>query len=118
MRIILDQDVYRITRDFLRSLGHDVITAGEMGLARATDLALLKTAQAEKRILVTRDKDFGTLLFLYEEKSAGVILLRGGPSEILQVHSRLKALLERKKETDFINAVTVVEPDRIRFRRA
>jgi predicted nuclease of predicted toxin-antitoxin system len=118
MRIILDQDVYRITRNFLRNIGHDVVTAGEKGLAKATDLALLKTAQAEKRILITRDKDFGTLVFLGEEKSAGVILLRGKPGKIFQIHDRLKTLLEKKQESDFINTVAVVELDRIRFRRA
>jgi len=117
MRLLLDQDVYRITRDFLRNLGHDVVTAGDMGLGKANDLTLLKTAQEEKRILVSRDKDFGTLVFLREERTAGVLLIRGKAGEIDQIHERLKKFLKRRKESDFLDTIAVVEPDRIRFRR-
>jgi len=37
MKFLLDQDVYALTTRFLRGLGHDVVTAAELGLARASD---------------------------------------------------------------------------------
>ena len=45
MRFLLDQDVYAATGRFLISLGHDVITAGKIGLSRASDSDLLKVLQ-------------------------------------------------------------------------
>ena len=61
MKFLLDQDVYAATLRFLSGLGHDVIPVAQIGLAQATDEDLLKTAQDQNRIFVTRDRDFGNL---------------------------------------------------------
>lgn len=55
MKFLLDQDVYLTTYHFLASLGHDVIRAAEMGLSQSADEELLKIAQEQDRILITRD---------------------------------------------------------------
>ena len=60
MKFLLDQDVYATTVRFLRSLSHDVLTASERGQATATDSHLLQMARRLGRILVTRDRDFGS----------------------------------------------------------
>ena len=44
MRFLADQDVYRVTVEFLRHLGHSVVTASEAGLHRASDQDLLARA--------------------------------------------------------------------------
>ena len=64
MRFLTDQDVYAITNRFLSGLGHDVVTAAQLGLAQAEDLELLRVAQDQGRIFVTRDRDFGGLVFV------------------------------------------------------
>ncbi len=64
MRFLIDQDVYAITIRFLSGLGHDVVTAAQIGLAQAEDLELLRVAQGQVRIFVTRDRDFGGLVFV------------------------------------------------------
>ena len=56
MRFLLDQDVYAITARFLSDLGHDVVPVGAIGLAQAEDEAILRVAQGQGRILVTRDR--------------------------------------------------------------
>jgi hypothetical protein len=43
MRFLLDQDVYAITGSFLRSLGHDVLTAAALGLGKAEDSVFAET---------------------------------------------------------------------------
>ena len=50
MRFLTDQDVYALTSQLLRELGHDVITAAEIGLSRAADTELLARAHQEGRI--------------------------------------------------------------------
>ncbi len=64
MKLLLDQDVYAATVRFLRSLSHDVLTASEAGEATASDSHLLDMARRLGRILVTRDRDFGSLVWV------------------------------------------------------
>jgi predicted nuclease of predicted toxin-antitoxin system len=115
MRFLADQDVYGVTVRFLRTLGHDVVTASELKLSQAQDVVLLQTAQADKRIFVTRDKDFGGLVFV-ARMGGGVIFLRMLPSTQDAVHDELQRLLDEHTEEQLLNAFLVVEPGRHRFR--
>ena len=92
MRLFLDHDVYAITARFLRDLGHDVATAGESGHSRASDRQLLDIAQKDRRILVTRDRDFGSLVFVTRAGS-GVIYLRLQPETLNAVHREMEKVL-------------------------
>ena len=100
MRFLIDQDVYHLTVEFLMKGHYDVIPAKQLGLERAPDILLLRKARERERILVTRDKDFGTLVFFEEEASGGVIFLRGKPKEIELIHSELAAVLEDHTEVE------------------
>jgi predicted nuclease of predicted toxin-antitoxin system len=66
--------------------------------------------------LVTRDRDFGSLVFL-QGLGAGVIYLRMLPSTQHAVHKELQRVLETYTEADLQSAFVVVEPGRHRFRR-
>lgn len=116
MRFLLDQDVYSATARLLTELGHDVVTASQMGLSTARDEDLLRTAQEQARVLVTRDRDFGALVFS-RGLGAGVIYLRMLPSTQALVHLELRRVLSRYAEENLKTAFVVVEPDGHRFRR-
>jgi len=58
MKLLLDQDVYAVTGQYLKSLNHDVLRAAEIGLAHSSDEEILRWSRQEGRILITRDKDF------------------------------------------------------------
>lgn len=64
MKFLTDQAVYAFTIRFLSSMGHDVVTIAQLGLAPAEDLELLRVARDQGRVLVTRDRDFGVLVFV------------------------------------------------------
>ena len=51
MRLLADQDIYKITIDHLREWGHDLLTAKELGLQQVPDEDLLRRAQKEDRLL-------------------------------------------------------------------
>ena len=116
MRFLLDQDVYAITARFLKSLGHDVVLASEIGCAQAADWTLLQLAQEQDRILVTRDRDFGGLVFIKGLRT-GVIYLRILPSIQQEVHQELARVLVSHSEEELMAAFTVVESGRHRFRK-
>ena len=116
MKLLLDQDVYAITIRFLHDLGHDVVTASEIGRSRATDSELLSIAHQGARIFVTRDRDFGGLVVL-QGMGVGVIYLRILLSTILAVHRELESVLSSHTEDELRNAFVVIEPGRHRFRK-
>ena len=115
MRFLLDQDVYAVTCRLLRELGHDVVTAGELNLSRCPDKGLLIRAADEKRLFVTRDKDFGGLVFV-ERLGKGVLYLRITPGNLAATHEELKNVLNNYSEAELASAFVVVEAGRHRFR--
>lgn len=116
MRLLLDQDVYAITARFLAGLGHDVVTAADLGRSQSSDADLLRSAHDLDRVFVTRDKDFGSLVFI-EEFGAGVIFLRLTLSSIHAVHQELARILTLYTEDQLKDAFVVVEAGRHRFRK-
>jgi predicted nuclease of predicted toxin-antitoxin system len=116
VRFLLDQDVYAVTCRLLRDLGHDVVTAADLNLSRSSDRGLLMRPAEEKRLFVTRDKDFGGLVFV-ERLSRGVLYLRISPETLAATHEEFKRVLSTYSETELAVAFVVVEPGRHRFRR-
>ena len=116
MKFLLDQDVYAATARFISELGHDVVTAAKTGCSQASDSQLLSIAKEQDRIFVTRDRDFGGLVFV-KKLGAGVIYLRILPSTLHVGHKELETVLTSYSEDELKGAFVVVEPGRHRFRR-
>jgi predicted nuclease of predicted toxin-antitoxin system len=116
VRLLLDQDVYEATARFLISLEHDVVRVAELGMAQASDEENLKKALELNRIFVTRDRDYGNLVFVKEIK-CGVLYLRILPSNISIVHAELERILSLYDEQELKSAFIVVEAGKHRFRK-
>lgn len=116
MKFLLDQDVYAVTARFFRDLGHDVVAVAQLGLSQADDEDLLKTAQEQRRIFVTRDRDFGSLVFV-KALGAGVLYLRILPPTQNAVHNELERVLGMYPEDELMKGFVVIEPDGHKFRR-
>ena len=117
MRFLLDQDIYAITTRLLIEAGHDVVLVAQMGLAQATDEEILRTAKAQNRILITRDRDYGNLVFV-RAMGCGILYLRVLPSTVNSVHDELTRVIQRYTEQELAKAFVVVEPYGHRFRKA
>jgi predicted nuclease of predicted toxin-antitoxin system len=115
VKFLIDQDVYALTTAFLRAAGHDVVTAYELGLAQADDAELLRIAREQDRVFVTRDRDFGSLVFV-QGGGPGVIYLRVLPSAVDAVHTELHRVLTTYSEQELQRSFVVVEPARHRIR--
>ena len=116
MRLLLDQDVYEITARFIIGLGHDVVRVAELGMAQASDEENLKKALELNRVFVTRDRDYGNLVFVKGIRS-GVLYLRILPSNINQVHTELERVLNLYDEQKLKSAFIVIEAEKHRFRK-
>jgi predicted nuclease of predicted toxin-antitoxin system len=76
VRLLLDACVWGGAKEALAAFGHDVIWAGDRP-DDPGDEALLSAANAEDRILVTLDKDFGELAVVRGQPHRGIIRLVG-----------------------------------------
>jgi len=97
----------------LRARGHDVAWI-RIDAPGSADREILERAQAEGRILVTFDKDFGELAFRAKlPSSGGVILFRiSTPSS---EHVARVAVQVLESRTDWPGHLSVIEDDRIRM---
>jgi len=116
MKIVLDEDVYAATGRFLKALNHEVISVLELGLSGRSDEVILRSAMEQQGALITRDRDFGHLVFV-KGLGSGVIYLRMLPSTLDAVHRELKRVLDRYKQEELEGSFVVVEPGGHRFRR-
>ncbi len=115
MRVLANENVARTVIQELRRRGHDVLSVKE-SLRPERDTAILARAQAEQRLVVTNDKDFGELAFRFGLPAAsGVILFQlSGPAPDTG-SARILEVLEGR--ADWGGHFSVVTDDRIRMRR-
>ena len=116
MKLLLDQDIYEVTARFLIGLEYDVVRVRELGMAQASDEENLKKALELNRVFVTRDRDYGNLVFVKQIKS-GVLYLRILPSNINSVHAELERILSLYSEQELKSAFIVIEAGKHRFRK-
>lgn len=86
----LDPDVVA----WLKQTGFDVYDVCEQALQGSDDLHLLQLAVAANRLIVTHDKDFGTLAILQGEPAIGVIYLRPGGIDPQETIETLQGILQ------------------------
>ena len=95
MWLLLDENIPIVAVRALRAAGHDVFSASQQAVG-AADEALLARADAEHRLLITFDRDFGELAVRWRRRAAGgVMLLRFVPRSPDEVGDLLVGLLAR-----------------------
>ncbi len=76
IKILLDQGLPLTTAHLMREHGWDVQHVSELGMSRAEDVAILRLAHQEQRVVVTLDADFHTLLALTGANGPSVVRIR------------------------------------------
>ena len=95
MRVLVDENIPRMTVDALRALGHDVKDirgTSDQGIA---DFNLWRLASAESRVLVTTDKGFT------EYRSAphhGILVVRLRQPNRQKIHYAVMRIIVRYSE--------------------
>jgi predicted nuclease of predicted toxin-antitoxin system len=99
VRLLADENIPIASIQVLRAEGHDVLSASEV-MRGTGDPELLARAGAEERVLVTFDRDFGTLAFGRGlSASAGIVLLRFVPATAEEPAAVLMDLLSDSRMT-------------------
>ena len=101
----------------LRSKGHDVIRASEVGQARADDGQILQKAITENRILVTLDEHFGDWVILPLKKHPGVIRLKINPTTSNNIITLLIPFLNSYSSEQLKDKLVILSPKREKWVR-
>jgi predicted nuclease of predicted toxin-antitoxin system len=99
----------------LESAGHDLIWTGDWP-SDPGDVEILARALAERRILVTLDKDFGELAVVRGQRHSGIVRLVGIAAR-QQSTVCLHVLANHGTELE-AGAIVTAEPGRLRIRPA
>jgi predicted nuclease of predicted toxin-antitoxin system len=98
----------------LSDLGHDVVSAVNID-PHADDAVLLDLAVADERVLVTADKDFGELVFVWQLPHHGIV--RFVEMSVRDQVAATRELLQSHQDDLAANSIIVVTPGRVRVRR-
>jgi predicted nuclease of predicted toxin-antitoxin system len=105
MRVLVDENIPRMTADRLRELGHDVKdirgTADE-GLA---DAGLWDIALRERRLLITTDKGFTEYR---ADCHSGILIVRLRQPNRLKIHQSVMLGIDRFSEADWPGLLVVI----------
>ncbi len=116
MKLLLDQGLPRSTVRYLARIGIVAEHVGDLGMARATDAAILDEARRRQAAVVTLDADFHSLLAASRAASPSVVRVRIEGLKGEQLASFLVQVLDVAGVEIEAGAVVSVTAHRIRVR--
>lgn len=108
IRFLADVNVEKAIVNFLLENEYDVRWIPDYD-CEILDEDLLNLANAEKRILITNDKDFGELTFLQKRISAGIILLRVRGQKAKDKVKLIKKLLQNYSDKVLYHFIVITK---------
>ena len=115
MRLVANGNFPGEAVEALQNRGHDVLWI-RITAPGSDDESVLAQAQAESRVLLTFDKDFGELAFRSKlPASSGVILFRIGMPSAAHVAEVVTRVIDSRE--DWVGHFSVVDDRRIRMTR-
>ncbi|MCC7084191.1 MAG: DUF5615 family PIN-like protein [Pirellulales bacterium] len=117
MKFFVDNALSPWLAEKLRESGHDSVLVREYGMHANDDSIIFDRAVAERRVLVSADTDFGTLLAERTSQWPSYILFRGDLSRVPANQLRTLLInLPSVEEALNSGAIVIFERQRIRVR--
>ena len=114
MNLLIDSSAHGSLSTALAAAGHDVLTVAAAWPDDPGDLTILARAQAEGRIVITRDKDFGELAVLQGQPHCGIIRL--WDTSAAQQFAVCEAVLAQHGTDLQAGVIVTASPYRVRIR--
>lgn len=97
LKFLADVNVEKSIIEEIKALGYNITSVAEID-AKMPDSKIFELANAENKILITNDKDFGEIVFRQKLISSGIILIRLEKQDINVKIKLIKKLLIFYKE--------------------
>ncbi|MBI2889267.1 MAG: DUF5615 family PIN-like protein [Nitrospirae bacterium] len=118
MKVKLDENISRHLKPDLARLGHDVTTAEDEGLLSVSDDKIAAAIRLENRMLLTLDLGFADLRRYAPGTHPGVVVFRPHSLGVRSVSRFVESFVREGRLGTLSGCLVIVEPDRIRIRRA
>jgi predicted nuclease of predicted toxin-antitoxin system len=117
MRIRIDENLPASLAQILAEMGHDIETVAKEGLSGLPDSVVWKTAQDERRFLITQDLDFSSTA-LGRGNHAGLLLVRLRDPGRTALLAKVSEIFETEAVEEWAGCVVVTTDRKTRVRRA
>ena len=118
MRFLVDANLSPRVATMLSAAGHEAVHVFDRDLGEATDHAILEAAEADDRVIISSDTDFGALLARHARNKPSFILLRHVNELTPDQQARLLiSNLDAIADELEVGAVVTFDRTRIRVRR-
>lgn len=117
MNLLIDHCVSQRTVEFLRHLGHDILTLKELGKEKAKNSEVLRFAKETDRVLVTENRGFGDIRKYPPHQYQGIILLRVRNPAIRSANHRTLETFLNSTHRDALRGVIHIDTGRVRLRK-
>jgi predicted nuclease of predicted toxin-antitoxin system len=105
MKILVDENIPRMTVDHLRDLSHDVLDIRGGANQGMADAALWEVAVREGRLLITTDKGFTEYRTVSHN---GILIVRLRQPNRLKIHQSVMRALDQFAEAEWPGLIVVI----------
>lgn len=116
MNFLADMGISPKAVAFLQNLGHDAVHLHDHGLDRLSDQAILEKTQAEGRVVLTHDLDFGELMAASGAALPSVVIFRLRNMRPENVNRHFREIVVRYREALEKGAILSVTEGQVRTR--
>ncbi|HPZ08275.1 MAG TPA: DUF5615 family PIN-like protein [Candidatus Eremiobacteraeota bacterium] len=118
MRFLGDENLFDPIIDYLKNLGHDVLSVRDKGLSGISDEEIYQMACKENYIIITMDKDFSRIVRFPAENCGGIILVKIYRRTLDETLSIFIKYFSQIKNDDIEKNLIVITPERYRIKRS
>jgi predicted nuclease of predicted toxin-antitoxin system len=116
-RVVLDQGLPYSTTRHLNQCGWDAVHVVDLEMSRATDREIIHYALKEKRICITLDSDFHTILAVNRMRSPSVVRIRQEGLNGFDMANLIKRVWTQISSQLEQGALATVTEDTVRIRK-
>ena len=117
MKIFANENLFDPIIEYLKTLGHDVLSIRESGLSGISDDEVYQRACKENRVIVTMDKDFSRIFRFPPEKCGGIIVVKIYKRTVDETLALFKKYYHSILEKDIAKNLIIITPEGLRIKR-
>jgi predicted nuclease of predicted toxin-antitoxin system len=117
MLFIADANVFVPMVEGLRHMGHDAFDVKERGLENLSDPDLFQLSQNQRRILITMDKDFSSILLYPPGEHYGIIVVKLYRLKVAEATKLFIDAINDIKPEDISGNLVIIDRGKTRIRK-